>query len=133
VPLTHIDPNHLDAVWPQVSGQLLRAVEINAGEETLDQVRLKIRQRQYHLLVYTDEDTTLKTVSVAEFIDHPNMRIAHLAYAALSLSKEGLEEFKDWAKWYGASQIQAFAYDAQARLYKRYGFTDTYHVMRVAL
>jgi len=133
MPLTHIDPNHLDAVWPQVSDQLLRALKTNKGEETLDQVRLQIVQGRYNLLVYTGDNAVVETVVVAEFLNYPNARIVHVAYAAKSLSKDGLEAFKEWAKWHGASQVQTFCADAQARLFKRYGFTDTYHVMRVAI
>ena len=132
MPLTHIDPRYLDTVWPQVSGQLSRALKTNKGEETLDQVRLKVVQGHYSLLVHTEGDD-IETVVIAEFIDHPNTRIAHLAYVAKTISPAGLAAFREWAKTHGASQMQAFCADAQSRLFKRYGFTDTYHVMRVAL
>ena len=130
--LIHVDPNHLDAIWPYVVLELSRAVDTNKGEESLEQIRLKVRTGHYQLLIHMDDDV-IQTVVVAEFINFPNLRVAHVAYAAKSLTPEGVDAFKQWAKMHGASELQTFCGDAQARLFQRFGFAHTYHVMRVSL
>jgi len=130
--LIHVNPDHLDAVWPDVERILSRAVDTNKNEESLDQVRLKVRTGHYQLLIHMDDDV-IQTVVVAEFINYPNLRVAHVAYAAKSLTPEGVDAFKQWAEMHGASELQTFCGDAQARLFQRFGFAHTYHVMRVSL
>jgi hypothetical protein len=130
--LVHIDPRFLDKVWDEVGPVLAEAVATNKGEESLEQVRLHVRSKHYDLLVVTEDDA-IRSVVVTEFIDFPNLRVAHIAYAAKSLPLEGVELFKQWAEGCGASALQAFCGDAQARLFKRFGFAHAYHVMRLPL
>jgi hypothetical protein len=130
--LVHIAPNQLDYVWPKVADVLARAVGTNKGEESLGQVRLKLRQGLYDLLVYADEDEVL-SVGVVDFINYPNVRVANLAYVSGSTSRDMLDAFKGWARVQGASQIQAFCGDSQSRLFQRYGFGHAYNVLRASL
>ena len=130
--LVHIDPSQLDYIWPFVAEELARAVVTNKGEEDMGQVRMKVLSGHYQLLVYSDNEQ-IKTVVVNEFLSFPNVRIAHVAYLAKSLTPDGHDLFTQWAVANGASQIQAFCGDAQARLFKRFGFADAYHVMRLSL
>lgn len=130
--LIQVDPRFLDRVWPQVADELSRAVAVNSGEETLDQVKLQVRNGRYLLLLLMEGEDLL-TVAVTEFWNLPNMRVAHVAYAAKSLPAAGVELYKQWAAANGATQVQAFCAETQARLFERRGFKPVYHVMRLSL
>jgi len=108
---------------------LAHAVAENLGESDLAQLRAQIAYGDVHLLVWEGEDRL--GVAVVEFKQYPNFRSLHVMYAAGEDVGAALEELKPWADARGASKIECWCGDAQARLFKRSGFREAYKVMRV--
>lgn len=130
--ITHIDPRHLDAVWPEVSPLLAEAVAKNKGECDLSQLRAQIAYGGAQLLVWHEGDDVVSAASI-EFKQYPNFRAAHVAYLAGKTSQEFWDAFRDWARKTGASCVECLCAPPQARLFTKYGMAETYRVVRARL
>lgn len=129
--LTHIDPRQLDKVWPTVAPLLSRAIEKNAGECDLSQLRAQIAYGGAQLLVWEGDGKTV--VATVEFQQYPNYRTALLTYVGGEGADGALAELKPWADAHGASKIECWCGPAQARLFARWGFQETHRAMRIDL
>lgn len=128
--LTHINPIHLDTVWPDVAPLLAEAIAKNHGEATLDQVRMQIAYGSAELLVHEQDATS---IAVVEFKQHPNYRVAHVSYMAGAASEDFWLAFKRWAAASGASQVECLCGPGEERLFARYGMETAYRLMRASL
>lgn len=129
VPLTHID-----AVWKSVKPLLEKAVIKNHGEASLDQVKMQLSQGDAHLIIASENDT-LGGAAVIEFVQHPNVRVAHVSYAGGKgiITEEVMAQLGSWAKSMGASELRTLCGESQARLFSRVGYHEIYRMMKVAL
>lgn len=130
--LTLINPDYLDVVWPTIADLLSRAITTNHGEETIDQVRMQIAEGRKYLFIWHEGERPI-TVVVVGMQQMPNCRIAHVAYLAGDSTEAGWSSLKEACRKLGASKVQAFCGKPQARLFRRFGLTDTYTVMRAEL
>jgi hypothetical protein len=130
--LTHIDPRFLDAVWPEVAPILAKAIAKNNGECDLAQLRAQIAYGGAHLLVWQEGEATIAAASI-EFKQYPNFRAAHVAYLAGQTSNDFWGAFRAWAKASGASCVEGWCGEAEERLFKHFGMTPTYRLMRDTL
>lgn len=132
MPLTHIDPRYLDAVWQTVAPMLAESVVVNRGEEDLSQLRARIAFGGSELLVWESDDG-VQGVATVEWKQYPNYRVAFVSNMAGHQTAEALPELCAWAKQHGASKLECMCHGARARLYRQRGFTEDYSVMRYKL
>lgn len=132
--LVAIDRRYIDQAWPFVVDMLKPAVECNHGEATLEQVRSQIAYGDASLLVW-QEDQTPTGAAVVEFVQHPNMRVAHISYiGGRSIVRQDVfNQVKEWCRSQGASEVRALCDEAHARLFGRTGFTEIYRLVKVTL
>jgi len=125
---------HIDQVWPTVAPMLDRAVETGHGEVTIDQIRMRIVNKEVHLIVFLDAEI-IKGATTVEFQSYPNKRIELGGVFGGSgvCTVEHFESIKQWCREMGASEFRTYAGEAQARLYKRIGMDKLYNVVGVAL
>lgn len=127
---------HLDQVWPVVGQMLARVCDekASAGECTIDQIRMSIVQRERHLVVAMDGDEIIGAGTI-EFLNYPNKRVALIGALGGSgiVSPESFRQVSEWCKGMGASELRAYAKEAQARLFGRVGMEKIYEVMGVSL
>jgi len=131
-----IPHTHLDQVWPVV-GQMLAQVcdeKASDGEYTIDQMRMSIVQRERHLIVAM-EDEEIVGAGTVEFLNYPSKRVALIGALAGKgvVTPEAFGQICEWCKGMGASELRAYAKDAQARLFAGVGMGKIYEVMGVSL
>lgn len=133
--LTIIHSTHIGQVWGQVGPMLQRAIDIDPGEGSLDQLELLLRQGRSTLLVWSEDDETITGAATVVFHDAPKNRIAHATYmAGKGIVKE--QVFKaamDWMRANGATLAQCWCKSDLVPMYEKMGMTDKYHVMRIPL
>lgn len=134
--LTLVPHTHVDQVWSEVSPLMARALTDKAshGEATIDQIRMAIVQKEKHLVVAMEEEKIIGAATV-EFVQYPNKRVALLGNLGGKgvCTQAAFDTIKTWCKGMGASELRAFAKDAQTRLYARFGLEPLYHVVGVPL
>jgi hypothetical protein len=130
--LIHIDPIHLDSVWPHVEALLSAAVAKAHGEVDISQLRAQIVRGDAELLVW-EMDGQVQSAGTVNFINYPNYRVAYVSFLSGKFTAESFGSLQEWCRRLGASMIQCWTDDAIARLYQRYGFKKAYNVMRIDL
>lgn len=134
--LTLVPYTHVDQVWSDVAPMMARALTDKAshGEATIDQIRMAIVQKDKHLVVASEGEEIIGAATI-EFMQYPNKRIALMGNLGGKgvCTQEALDTIKHWCKEMGASELRAFAKDAQTRLYVRFGLEPLYHVVGVPL
>lgn len=134
--IEHIKADKLDALWPQCSGFIQAGLAMGEGEIDLSQVRQSIVLGNAELVVGFSQDHTVLGAMVIQFVNFANFRVANvlsIGGSSIVASKAHWEQVKAWLKQSGASKVQGFCQPAQARLWRRMGFTQRYAVVRTEL
>jgi hypothetical protein len=123
----------LTAYWPQCEPLIERGLEPADGEANAQHVWEELVAQRAHLLVGVDGANKVHVAIAVQFMPYPNYKVAHV----YSIGGRGVIEnaqhwaaIKDWMKQQGATKVQGVCRPAQARLWQRLGFRDTYHVVR---
>lgn len=133
--LIAINPAFIDRVWPEVGPMLQRAIDIDPGEGSLDQLEYAIRRREITLLVWFDEEEQAKGAATVEFIDRPKYRLAHVSYMAGSgvVRAQVFEAAQEWMRANGATKAQCWCKENLVPMYEKMGMSNDYRVMRMDL
>ena len=135
MPLYQITPAQLPLVWESVAPMLQRAIDLDPGDVTIEQVEYLIRIGKTFLLVWEEPGTGITGSAAVDLIDYPRQRVAHISL----LGGKGIvqtpvfDEVKNWARASGATTVQCWANGALVELYKKVGAEPTHQVMRVKL
>lgn len=130
-------PGEVAARWHQIAPLLAPVIEEAAfGELTLDDIRALAEARCMYIGVC--EYGGVPTMAMAfEFRRYPQMtalNVVALGGSDLdSVADRFFPKFKEWAAQAGAKRIEASCSKAMARLLKRYGFSDTYELVSLAV
>lgn len=132
--LIHVQRKYLDQAWPTAEGLLSVAIGCNHGEATLDQVKSQIAYGGADLLLWYEGEACLGA-AVIEFVQHPNVRVAHISYIGGRgiVRDDVFAELSNWCRQQGASEIRALCDESHARLFERTGFYEIYRMVKVAL
>ena len=135
MPLIHVDPRFLNNVWSKAAPQLQRSLDINADNESIEQLELLIRQGRQSLLVWLDDAGELAGAATVEFIDYPKMRVAHVTHmGGKGIVREHIfKEAQEWMRANGATVAQCWCQDNLVGMYEKMGMTNTHKVMRMTL
>jgi hypothetical protein len=131
-----IKVERLDAIWPTCSHFLAAGLAMGEGEMDLSQLRQSIVLGNVELLVGLDTQSEVVGAMALQFINFANFRVANvltIGGTSIVASKLHWEQVKQWLKQRGASKVQGFCQPAQARLWRRMGFTQSYAVVRSEL
>ncbi len=133
--LSVVHPHFTDQAWRDGASNLAKACERSAGECTADQLKMRISRGELALVAAVNEGKP-KGWAALDFLQTPNMRILHVyaIYAPGAAFGEVFNVLKDYAKSQGCSAIQGACDEAVSRLWsRRFGFKETYRIMRYAL
>ena len=131
----------LDAYWPQCS-ELLEPVvqEAMDGELTVADMYQGIRGGRMYGLVAKDDTNELPDVAlvlILEVVSYPQksfLNITAIGGQQLDmLQSKFWKHVCSWAYMNGLRGMQAMVSPAMARIIGKYGFKDTYRVMRMPL
>jgi hypothetical protein len=119
--------------WPACEPLIARGLEPCDGEANAGHVWADLQAQRAHLLVGVDERGAVHVAIAVQFMPYPNYKVAHV----YSIGGRGVIEnaqhwaaVKAWMKQQGAVKVQGICKPAQARLWQKLGFADTYHMVR---
>jgi hypothetical protein len=111
--ITMVPPNFADTLWPEVRGQLMKAVARSRGRWNEEALLHRIKLGHQHLWLAFDSEHTIDGVGTTELVEYPGKRM--LAIQFLGGDKfndwvwDMLERFADWAKDNNCDGIEATA------------------------
>lgn len=115
-----VAPNNVYNVWADVESYLNASINVSNGDITLDQLKLLLVRGEQTLLVSVDKNNKLNGAMTVEFVNHPNSRVMFITALGGNgiVNNETFSQVESWAKLQGATKVNAWAQEAQARLYK---------------
>ncbi len=128
-----IDVAMLGMYWPACEPLITRGLEPSDGESSAAHVLTALQAKQAQLIVGVEPGDIAVCAFVVQFVPYPNYTVAHV----YSIGGRGVIDnarhwgsIKAWMKQQGATKVQAVCKPAQARLWQKLGFVDTYHMVR---
>lgn len=122
----YVAPDLLYAVWGEVAPLIRSSIENSMPDFNEEHMKLWLLEGKDNLLVIVEEGKIIGCGTV-RFMNHPNYRVAFITSCGGKdiVSQEVFNQVEDWARSMGATKIQAWAKDGQARLYRQaVGFRD---------
>ena len=115
-----VAPNNIYNVWEDVKEYLNASINVSGGDYTIDQLKLILVRGEQTLLVSVNENNKLNGAMTVEFINRPNDRVMFITALGGNgiVNDETFSQVEAWAKMQGATKANAWAQEAQARLYK---------------
>jgi len=135
MPLHHVHPNHLPAVWPVALPLLKKAMDLEPGSHNEQFIEYSIRIGKTHLMVWEEPGEGITGACTIEFIDYPMERVAHVnLMGGKGIVRDYVfEEAKNFMRANGAKKAQCWARGTLVDMYKKMGLENTHQVMRVDL
>jgi len=116
--------------WSEIERYIAPAMDFSP-DITLDDVRQAIFREQYHVVaVYRDEEMVgavvykIQQETTAFILAMGGFWIAH---------PDGIEQFKDFLRYFGMTRMQGIARPSVARMWQRLGVRPVYTVMETEL
>ena len=134
--IEHVHPSHIAAIWPQIEPMLALAMAHSAGEYTLEQLKVYLVTGIQQLLVFVDDEAGgicgALTVATEVF---PNKCVAFVtSIAGRAIAVDGnFDQFKAWCKSKGFTDIRGAAFEAVARLWRKFNAKEIYRVVEIPL
>ena len=130
-----IESIHL--VWPDIEPFFIRSLkEGGVGEYTIDQLKLRVTDGTWHVIVWVDENNKICGAAAVQFFNKPNARVGFVTAISgrMLFSKNNcFEQLKIYMMANGATCIEGNVRASVARLWSRYGFTEKYRTVGVKL
>lgn len=135
MPLYHIPPHQIPAVWDKAAPLLQKSIDTEPDFITIEQVEYAMRVGKMYLLVWDEPDEGITGAAAVEFIDYPRYRVGHgtLLGGKSVVKPHVLKELIAWMKSNGATVAQCWCRDELVPMYKRMGMEETHHVMRMKI
>jgi hypothetical protein len=131
-----VDITQLDMHWPACEPLIASGLAPSDGESDASHVLADLQAQRAHLLVGVNAAEIVQAAMAVQFLPYPNYTVAHI----YSIGGRGVIEnaqhwdsIKAWMKQHGATKVQGVCKPAQARLWQKLGFADTYHMVRQEL
>ena len=127
---------HVHLVWNEIAPHL--QASLNGGgthEYTLDQVKMRITDGTWQVLVAVDDDNAIQGAAALHFFNRPDARVGYINMMGgkLITGDDEFEQLKGFMMANGATCIEASARESAARLFGRYGLKEKYRVIGVKL
>jgi hypothetical protein len=112
--------NNVYSIWEDVKEYLNASINVSGGDYTLDQLKLILVRGEQTLLVSVNEKGILNGAMTVEFSNRPNSRVMFITALGGNgiVNKDTFDQVENWARMQGATKVNAWAQEAQARLYK---------------
>jgi len=134
--IQHVDLVHIHVIWEQIAPFFKSALEKSEVDEyTLDQVKVRITDGTWRVLVAVDEANVIAGAAALHFFNRPDSRVGYinLIGGRLISNADTFEQLKNFMRVNGATKIEGSARESVARLWTRYGFKEKYRVVGVSI
>ena len=131
ITVQYVEPMYVHQVWPEVKVFIEAAVKQGLGEYSADNVRAELADGIQTLFLAIKENKIAGCCTV-KLCNVPQHRIAYItSYGGKGItSAEVFGYVEKWCLSMGATKIQAYAKEAQMRLYKKaLGFSAPCYVV----
>ena len=117
--LRSVDPIFVYQVWEQIKHFFKSDNNPRITDTTIDGFKMNVLNKHYSLFVVTENEKIIGSFifNFTNSLEHKTLFIVAFGGKGVA-NKEVAVQVEDWAKSQGATRIQAFAQDAQARLFR---------------
>jgi hypothetical protein len=115
-----VAPEWVYSVWPKVVDFVEASLDEGTGEFSAEHLKGWLVTGQQTLLVIVENNEVIGCGTV-QFINYPNERVAFITSCGgkAIVCPEVFDQIEVWMRSMGATKIQAWAKDLQARLYRQ--------------
>ena len=134
--IQYVEPSYVHMVWDQLAPFLQASLDGGGTYEyTLDQVKVRIIDGTWQVLVAIDENNQIAGAAALHFFNRPDARVGYINMMGgrLITGTDEFEQLKVYLCSQGATYIEASARESAARLFGRYGLTEKYRVVGAKL
>lgn len=128
-----IVPTEVELYWPRCRALIESGLVPSEQEANISDVLALLIAERAVLVVVEDVMGAVVLALVIQLIPFPNYTVAHVLSIGGRRTQDLQEHWgclKAWMKQHGASKVQGMCQPAQARLWRRFGFTPSYQVVR---
>lgn len=131
-----VSVEHVAQVWPKVVRFIASALKYSSGDYTADQARVYLSLGTWSMIVAVDDESEIKGVTVIQYINRPNDRVAFIIAIGGKLisDPDTWSNFTDLLRFNGATKVEGAARKSIARLWAiKFNFTEKYRIVEVSL
>lgn len=133
--IQHVPVEWVARTWPLVQAFIAAALEYSQGEYTAEQAQVHVADGRWRLLVAVEDDGQIHGAAVLNVFNRPSQRVAFIVAIGgrLVSNQDTFAQLKALCASFGATHIEGAARESIARLWTRYGLTEKYRIVGVAL
>ena len=130
-----VTEEYLQTVFPYVEEYIDNALQFSHGDYTVDEARVYITSGQWQLMIAVDEENAVHGCAVLSYFNRPRARVAFVVASGgrFITDKEVIQQLYDLLRMHGATCVEAATRKAMAKLLKRSGFDEKYHIVACEL
>lgn len=128
-----IAPGEVAQYWLRCGALIESGLAPSEQEVNASDVLAQLIAGRSVLVAVEDDVGAVVLALVVQLIPFPNYTVAHVLSIGGRRTKDLQEHWgylKAWMRQQGASKVQGMCQPAQARLWRRFGFTPSYQVVR---
>lgn len=129
----YVPPSDVKNFWPRCMSYIAQGLAPSQGEVDLRHVQEAAEKGAIQLIAAIGGNEQVCGALVVEFIQFPNYQVAHIISVGgkgMIFAEEGWAHIRTWLSQRGVKKIQGLCLPAQARLWRRLGFSEAYRLVR---
>jgi len=133
ITITDVNTDDIDILWEKVKWNLKLGVDEEAGEYTLEDIRLALLSGEMKLWISYDETGKLLASAVCELVKYPQKTVCYVVVAGGGFFGIWIEAsvcIEEWALANGADAIAALTRKGVAKKMREHGYMETYTVIQ---
>lgn len=127
--IRYVHKDKIEEIWEHIRDEIQRALDHACGEEELQDVKIKLENGIYGLLLVFIENI-LRGVITVQFMDYPQIRALRVVtisgYDYIKWQKPLDDFLTEWAREQGMQRIECMVRDGQIRALKPLGYKKRY-------
>jgi len=124
-----------NVVWDDVEGFLERSVQYSYGELTLEEIKMRVLDGTWLLIVAIDDSDIIRGASTVTFFNRTDNRVAYVTSIGgrLLANLDTFSQYCDILRQHGATCIEGAVRDSLMRLWARLGAHKKTTIVQIAL
>lgn len=125
----------INQVWEEVEGFLERSVQHSYGELTLDEIKVRVLEGSWMLIVALDADDNVRGAATVSFCNRTDNRVAYVTSIGgkFLANLDTFSQFCDILRMNGATCIEGAVRESLMRLWARLGARKKSTIVQISL